>query len=195
MRIYANKDNQPAEYSAENVPYKAKHVIPVSMKGYKEGDFAMIMGFPGRTNRYITSPAMELQMQNINPIQIKLFGKKLETWKKDMNADTKVRIQYSSKHASLANSWKYYIGQNEGLERLNVIEERKKEEAAYTSWAKSNDSNKKYADVLSDYAQAVNGYKDAVAQVFYLSLAGKSCEASSLIRYANTDPFIFFGIS
>jgi hypothetical protein len=185
MRIYANKDNKPADYSPDNVPYKAKHVIPVSMKGYKEGDFAMIMGFPGRTNRYITSPAMELQMQNINPIQIKLFGKKLETWKKDMNADTKVRIQYSSKHATLANSWKYYIGQNEGLERLNVIEERKKEEAAFTAWAKSNDSHKKYANVISEYAQAVNGYKEAVAQVFYLNYAGKSCEASSLIRYAN----------
>jgi hypothetical protein len=93
LRIYANKENKPAEYSPDNVPYKAKHVIPISMKGYKEGDFAMIMGFPGRTNRYITSPAMELQMQNINPTQIKLFGKKLETWKKDMDSDTKVRIQ------------------------------------------------------------------------------------------------------
>jgi hypothetical protein len=185
MRIYANKENQPAEYSPENVPYKAKHVIPVSMKGYKEGDFAMIMGYPGRTNRYITSPAMELQMQNINPIQIKLFGKKLETWKKDMNADTKVRIQYSSKHASLANSWKYYIGQSEGLERLNVIEERKKEEAAFTAWARSSETTKKYADVLNEYTLAVNGYKDVVAQVFYLSLAGKSCEATAMIKYLN----------
>lgn len=185
LRIYADKDNKPADYSPDNVPYKAKHVIPVSMKGYKEGDFAMIMGFPGRTNRYITSPAMELQMQYINPIQVKLFGKKLETWKKDMNADTKVRIQYSSKHATLANSWKYYIGQNEGLERLGVIALRKKEEEAFTAWANSSPEHKKYASVLKDYEQMVNGYKDIVAQLFYLNFAGKSCEASYLIRYIN----------
>jgi hypothetical protein len=185
LRIYANKDNQPAAYSPENVPYKAKHVIPVSMKGYKEGDFAMIMGFPGRTNRYITSPAMELQMQYINPTQIKLFGKKLETWKKDMDIDEKVRIQYSSKHASLANSWKYYIGQNEGLERLNVIASRKKEEDAFTAWAKSNESNKKYAEVLTEYSKAVDGYKDVVKQLYYLNYAGKSCEASAMIKHLN----------
>jgi hypothetical protein len=185
LRIYANKENKPAEYAVDNVPYKAKHVIPVSMKGYKEGDFAMIMGFPGRTNRYITSPAMELQMQYINPIQIKLFGKKLETWKKDMNADTKVRIQYSSKHASLANSWKYYIGQNEGLEKLNIIAARKKDEDAFTAWAKSSDSNKKYAEVMNEYNQAVNGYKDMVAQVFYLTYAGKASEALGMTKKLN----------
>ncbi len=185
MRIYADKDNKPAAYAEDNVPYKAKHVIPVSMKGYKEGDFAMIMGFPGRTNRYITSPAMELQMQYINPTQIKLFGKKLETWKKDMNLDTKVRIQYSAKHASLANSWKYYIGQNEGLERLGVIAQRKTEEEAFTAWAKSAESNKKYAEVLSEYNKIVAGYKDVISQLLYLSLAGKSTEAASLIKYLN----------
>jgi hypothetical protein len=185
LRIYANKENKPAEYSPENVPYKAKHVIPVSLKGYKEGDFAMIMGFPGRTNRYITSPAMELQMENINPVQIKLFGKKLETWKKDMNVDTKVRIQYSAKYAKLANSWKYYIGQNDGLERMGVIAKRKKEEELFTNWAKSSESNKKYAEVLSEYSSLVEGYKDVVAQLFYLNFAGKSCEASSLIGYLN----------
>jgi len=185
LRIYANKDNKPADYSKDNVPYKAKHVIPVSMKGYQEGDFAMIMGFPGRTNRYITSPAMELQMQYINPIQIKLFGKKLETWKKDMNVDTKVRIQYASKHATLANSWKYYIGQNEGLERLDVIATRKKEEEAFTAWAKSSESNHKYADILNEYNQAVNGYKDVVAQLSYLNYAGKSCEAAAMIKHLN----------
>ncbi|HRG60159.1 MAG TPA: S46 family peptidase [Bacteroidia bacterium] len=186
LRIYANKENKPVEYSPENVPYKAKHVIPVSLKGYNEGDFAMIMGFPGRTNRYITSPAMELQMQYINPVQIKLFGKKLETWKKDMNADTKVRIQYSAKYAKLANSWKYYIGQNEGLERLGVIAERKKEEAAFTAWAKSSESNKKYADILTEYTNAVDGYKDLIAQLFYLNMAGKSCEAAQMIRQLNS---------
>lgn len=185
LRIYANKENKPAEYSPDNVPYKAKHVIPVSLKGYKEGDFAMIMGFPGRTNRYITSPAMELQMQYINPVQIKLFGKKLETWKKDMNADTKVRIQYSSKHATLANSWKYYIGQNEGLERLGVIGQRKKEEEAFTTWANSSESTKKYAGILKEYSSLVDSYKDVVAQLFYLNFAGKSCEASALIKYLN----------
>lgn len=184
LRIYANKDNKPAAYAADNVPYKPKYVIPVSTKGYKEGDFAMIMGFPGRTNRYITSAGMELQMKYINPTQIKLFGKKLETWKKDMDADPKVRIQYAAKYATYANSWKYYIGQNEGLERLDVIKKRKSEENAFTQWAKSSPDNSKYENLLSDYEQAINPFKEILDQLFYLNFAGKSCEATALMRPA-----------
>ncbi|MCC6252898.1 MAG: S46 family peptidase [Bacteroidia bacterium] len=182
LRIYANKDNQPAEFSVDNVPYKPKHVIPVSLKGYKEDDFAMIMGFPGRTNRYITPAAMEMQMKNINPTQIKLFGKKLEIWKKDMDADIKVKIQYAAKYATYSNSWKYYIGQTEGLERLNVIETRQKEEDAYKAWANSNQQTKKYATVIDEYTQAINNYKNSIQEILYFSFAGRSSEAASMIN-------------
>jgi hypothetical protein len=184
MRIYMNKDGKPAEYSQDNVPYQPKHVIPISLKGYKEGDFAMIMGFPGRTNRYITSPAMELQLENINPVQIKLFGKKLDVYKKDMDDDVKTRIQYSSKHASLSNSWKYYIGQTEGLIKSDVIETRKKEEAQFVLWANANESTKKYATILSQYKTQVESYKGSIEELYYIILAGKSSEAIDLIYLA-----------
>jgi hypothetical protein len=182
MRIYTAPDGSPAEYSKDNIPFKPKHVLPVSLKGYKEGDYAMILGFPGRTNRYATSSSMKMIMEKQNPVQIKLFGKKLETWKKDMDADTKTRIQYASKYARISNSWKYYIGQNEGLERLGVIDQRKKEEADFQKWADSSPENrKKFGNVISDYEKAVDGYKDLFVQNLYLNLAGRGSEIFGLI--------------
>jgi len=182
MRIYTAPDGSPAEYSKDNVPFKPKHFLPISLNGYKEGDYAMILGFPGRTNRYATSSSMKLIMEKQNPVQIKILGKKLESWKKDMDADTKTRIQYASKYARISNGWKYNIGQNEGLERLGVIEQRKKEEAEFQRWADSNPELKsKYGSVLSDYEKAVEGYKDILVQNLYLNLAGRGSEIFGLI--------------
>ena len=189
MRIYAGKDGKPAAYSPDNVPYKPRHVLPVSLKGYKEGDYAMILGFPGRTNRYAVSESLRLIMEKVNPIQIKLMGKKLETWKKNMDANTKVRIQYSSKYASSANGWKYYIGQNEGLKRLNVIGSKKKTEKAFQQWVEGDaERTKKYGSVLSDYENAIKAYEGIVAQQLYLVLAGKSCEALRMV--SSVEPLI-----
>jgi hypothetical protein len=182
FRIYADKDGKPAEYSPDNVPYKPRHFLPISLKGYKEGDYAMILGFPGRTNRYATSPAMRLIMEKNNPTLVKLFGKKLETWKKDMNSDLAIRIKLSSKYASLANSWKYYIGQNEGLKKLNVIEERQKEESAFLAWANAKPEYKeKYAGIFDEYNKAIKGYENIVVQSLYLNFAGRSSDAMRMI--------------
>lgn len=187
MRIYTAPDGTPAEYAKENIPFKPKHVLPVSLNGYKEGDYAMILGFPGRTNRYATSSTMKMIMEKQNPIQVKLMGKKLEMWKKDMEADTKTRIQYASKYASTSNGWKYYIGQNEGLERLGVIEQRKKEEAEFQRWADSSpETKKKYGTIISDYEKAVEGYKDIFVQNLYMNLAGRGSEVFSLIAPLKT---------
>jgi|694.fasta_scaffold36572_6 hypothetical protein len=182
MRIYMGKDGKPANYSADNVPYKPRHVLPVSLKGYKEGDYAMILGFPGRTNRYAVSESLRLIMEKSNPVQIKLNGKKLETWKKNMEANTAVRIQYSSKYASTANGWKYAIGQNEGLKRLNVIANKKKTESEFQKWADADaERSKKYGSILSDYDKAIKSYEAIIPQQLYLALAGKASEALRMV--------------
>lgn len=182
MRIYTSPEGKPADYSKENIPYKPKHFLPVSMNGYKEGDYAMILGFPGRTNRYATSSLMKMIMEKQNPIQIKLLGKKLEVWKKDMDADTKIRIQYASKYASTSNGWKNYKGLNEGLERLGVIEQRKQEEVEFQRWADgSADNKKKFGNIISDYEKVVESYKDVMVQNLYLNLAGRGSEVFGLM--------------
>jgi hypothetical protein len=189
MRIYSGKDGKPANYAPDNIPYKPRHVLPVSLKGYKEGDYAMILGFPGRTNRYAVSESLRLIMEKTNPIQIKLTGKKLETWKKNMEANTAVRIQYSSKHASSANGWKYAIGQNEGLKRLNVIGQKKKTEADFQKWVDADaERSKKYGSILSDYDNAIKAYEGIIPQQLYLTLAGKSSEALRMV--ASIEPLV-----
>ena len=121
FRVYMSKDGKPAAYAKDNVPYQPKRHLSISLKGYKEGDFAMVMGYPGRTNRYAFSRELQNAVDQVNPALIKLNGKKLALMKADMDKDLAVRIKLASNYASLANSWKYYIGQNEGLKKLNVI--------------------------------------------------------------------------
>ncbi|MBL7943623.1 MAG: S46 family peptidase [Flavobacteriales bacterium] len=149
MRIYADADNQPADYAATNVPYRPKHSLPVSLDGVKDGDFSMIMGFPGSTDRYLTSWGVKQAVELSNPAYIELSGMKLETWKQHMDADPKVRLQYAAKYASTANGWKYYIGQNKGLKRLDVQGKKEKLEDEFTAWVESDPSNKaKYGKAL-----------------------------------------------
>lgn len=175
LRIYAGKDNKPAAYSTENTPYKPKHSLPVSIKGVKENDFAMIMGFPGRTNRYITSQEMKTSLEKTNPVLIKLLGKKLETWKKEMDKSEAVRIQYSAKYAQTANGWKYYIGQNEGLERLRVLDEMAVREQKFQAWANNND---KYKNVLPNINKSYADNEKLTVLNLYLNLGALSSEAA-----------------
>jgi len=141
FRIYAGPDNKPAAYSTSNVPYKPRHFLKINVGGVKKGDPAMVMGWPGNTDRYLTGHEMEVQAEKINPLYIKLFGKKLEVIKTYMDADPAVKIQYASEYARTANAWKYFIGQTEGLAKLDVIEEKKQQEKAFNAWvAQSNKS-------------------------------------------------------
>ena len=181
MRIYTAKDGSPADFSQENIPFKPKYSFPVSIKGYKEGDYAMVFGFPGRTNRYITASAMEVNLNTLNPAMITLFQTKLETWKKDMDKDEKIRIQYASKYASLANSWKYYIGQNKGLVKLNSLAERQKEEDGFQKWAEANnDTKQRYGNVLANLKQANTENKESYLMATYAQVAGYGSEAITL---------------
>ncbi|MBK9934437.1 MAG: S46 family peptidase [Cytophagaceae bacterium] len=125
FRIYANKNNEPAEYSGENVPYKPKHFLPVSIKGIKENDFTFVYGFPGRTNEYLPAIALEKTLKETNPARIEVRDLILKNWDEKMRSEEAIKIKYASKYASLANYWKKWIGENQGLERSNAVKKRK----------------------------------------------------------------------
>jgi hypothetical protein len=149
FRVYCGKDGKPAEYSKDNVPYKPKHFLPISMKGINKEDFTMTFGYPGRTDRYLTSYGVDQAVEMSNPAIVKIRTKKLDIMKKDMDASDKVRIQYASKYAQTANYWKYFIGQTKGLKRMNVSAQRAKDEAAFQAWADANPARKAtYGNVL-----------------------------------------------
>ena len=138
FRVYAGKDNRPAEYSEENVPYKAEKWLDVSLKGIEEGDFGMIMGFPGSTERYKTSYEIDYMMEVDNPQRIYIRGERQKILREWMNSDQAIRIQYDSKYASSANYWKNSIGMSRGIEKLNVRDKKAAQEAEFQAWANAN---------------------------------------------------------
>lgn len=167
FRVYADKNNNPAAYSASNVPYKPKHFLPVNIKGVEDGDFSMVMGYPGRTERYITSYDVDLRINETNPAVVKLRDARLTSMRKYMRQDPGVNLMLASKYASIANYWKYYIGQTEQLKRLNVVNDKKREEREFAKW---NEQNKKgYTDVLNDYATIFAEYKPYAKHRVYMN--------------------------
>jgi len=150
FRVYCATDGKPAKYSKDNIPYQPKEFLPVSIKGVDKGDFAMVMGFPGQTERYMTSFGVKEKIDILNPAAIKIRTKKLDLMKKDMDASNKVRIQYASKYAQTANYWKYFIGESKGLRKLNIIEQKQELEKQFTDWLNASpDRQKLYGTVLS----------------------------------------------
>lgn len=155
FRVYSSKDGKPADFSKENIAYKPKHHLPVSAKGVKENDFVMIMGYPGTTDRYLTSYGIQNAINYKNPTIVNVRDKKLETMRTFMFADPAIRIQYASKYASTANYWKYYIGQTKQLTNNKVGDKKKMLEDEFAAWvAKDQNRNAKYGHVLSDISQA-----------------------------------------
>ena len=138
FRVYAGPDNRPAAYSPENKPYQAEKYLKVSIGGVKEGDFAMVMGFPGSTERYMTSYEIDYMLGVSNPQRIFIRGERQQILAEDMAASDKVRIQYASKYASSSNYWKNAIGMSRGIERLNVKARKQEQERSFDEWAKRN---------------------------------------------------------
>ncbi len=156
FRVYSGRDGKPAEYSEDNVPLKPKHYLPVSLKDRKMDDFAMVMGYPGRTNRYMTSWEIKELMSITNENRIEIRGQKQDILQRDMRADEKVNIQYASKYASSSNYWKYSIGQNLGLKRLGILAKKQQEEAEFTNWVNADTLRKgKYGHALNFIREAV----------------------------------------
>lgn len=155
FRVYTDANGKPADYSPNNVPLKPRHYLPVSMDGVNKGDFAMIMGYPGSTDRYMTSWGVDQAINIYNPTIVKIRAKKLAIMREDMDASHDINIKYASKYASTANYWKYYIGQTRGLKRLNVFDDKKKIEADFTAWVNADATRKaKYGNVLPDIENA-----------------------------------------
>ena len=175
FRIYTAPDGSPATYSKNNVPLKPKHFLPISLNGVKPGDFAMVWGFPGSTNRYMTAPELEFRMAHYYPPLINAFGKKLEVWKKHMNANSDVRIKYASNYAMIANSWKYFIGQTRGVKNQHVVAEKKAYDAEFQKWADENPERKaKYGDVLKKISEVYAGQATSIEHLIYASITGPS---------------------
>ncbi|HPG33048.1 MAG TPA: S46 family peptidase, partial [Lentimicrobium sp.] len=168
FRIYADAQGKPADYSKNNVPLKPKHHLPVSLNGYDKGDFAMIMGYPGSTDRYLTSWGVELAIETSNPTIVKIREKKLAIMRKDMDANREVGIKYASKYAQTSNYWKYYIGQTRGLKRLKVLEDKQAIEAEFANWVNANAAAKAtYGEALSDIETAYKTIGAYTLQRYY----------------------------
>ncbi|MAP01214.1 MAG: serine protease [Flavobacteriales bacterium] len=149
FRIYSDKDNNPAAFAEDNIPYTPKHSLPISTAGVKQGDYAMILGYPGSTDRYLTSLGVQQAVQIEQPARVKVRRMKLDIMEEGMNKEQKVRIQYASKHASVSNYWKYFIGQSEQLVRNNVFAKKEAIEKKFLSWAaESDDRNNKYGNAI-----------------------------------------------
>ncbi len=158
FRVYMGPDGKPAQYSKDNVPLKPKHYLPVSIKNLQKNDFAMVMGYPGTTTRYMTSYEVDEAMKITNANRVKIRGARQEIWMKDMMADPKVNIQYASKYAGSSNYWKFSIGQNAGLTRLRTAEKKAAFEAEYMKWVNADPARKaKYGNALSLIENAVKG--------------------------------------
>jgi hypothetical protein len=158
FRVYMSKDGQPANYSPDNVPLKPKHYLPVSVKGVKEGDFAMILGYPGRTARYMTSYEVQEVLTITNPNRIKIRDAKQQLMLADMLADPKVKIQYASKYSGSTNYYKKAIGESASLKRMKVAERKRETEEQFTKWiAQDPGLQKKYGEALSLIQKSVEG--------------------------------------
>ncbi len=151
FRVYSGEDGKPAKYSAENIPLKPKHHLPVNIKGVKEGDFAMIMGYPGSTDRYLSSFGVQQLIDKKAPTVVEVRDVKLATMKAQMDKKEKVDIMYSSKYAQTANYWKYYQGQGEQLKTNKVVDRKTQLERQFEEWySKSPEREAKYQNALKD---------------------------------------------
>ena len=161
FRVYSAPDGSPAEYSPANVPLKAKNHLKISLKGVKEGDYTMIMGYPGRTTRFQTSPELKHQIEQ-NDIRIAARTIRQNVLLEDMLADPKIKIQYASKYSSSSNGWKKWQGMKLAFDKLDIIGRAEQEEADFLKWVYSDKKLKaKYGKAVDDLAAAVEAGREA----------------------------------
>ena len=203
FRIYAGKDNKPAAYSPQNVPYHPKKHFPINIKGFKEGDFTMVFGNPGSTQRYIPSQAIDLILNQSDPAKVAIRTTKLNIWADEMKTDPGVRMQYASKYVSNANYWKKWQGEIKGLERLDVLNEKKREEKLFQEWVQADPERlAKYGTILEEFEKlyaefkplqaAYDAYTECIfrgSDIFSLALRIENTESrSSNTTLASANP-------
>ncbi|MDR1739872.1 MAG: S46 family peptidase [Bacteroidales bacterium] len=150
FRVYADSNNKPAPYSENNVPYKPKQFLKISLNGVKDGDFAMVLGYPGRTDRFLTSFGVRNEIEVTAPSVVKVRGAKLDVIDKFAADNDKIRIQYSAKRARISNYWKYYIGAEKQLRKNNVFQTKQKQEREFLEWAAIAPNGSKYSEALAE---------------------------------------------
>lgn len=171
FRIYAGKDNKPAPYSKDNVPYKSKKYFKISTAGIKEGDFALTYGYPARTQQYLLSDAVDYILNYSNPAKIKLRTMRIEEMQKARKSDPAIRIAYASKEAGVANSWKKWQGENLGLERLKTISKKQAYEREFEKWAQDKPQYKTLISDMREQYKLVRDY-DFVADYINEAIGG-----------------------
>ena len=185
FRIYAGKDNQPASYSPENVPYKPKKFFKISIKGIQPEDFTMVLGYPAKTQEFLPSEAIRQIMEQGDPDKIKIRDLKLGILAADMDKDAKVRIQYAAKYQTTSNAWKKWQGEVKGLRRLNAVETKQKFETDFSNWI-GDDSvrQKKYGNVLPQLEQLYTELAPYTkAYDYYSEIVQRGTDLFSIISY------------
>jgi len=177
FRIYADKNNRPADYSVDNIPYKPKYFFPISIKGIKENDFTMVMGYPGRTQEYLPSFAVEQIMNTLNPAKIEVRDAALKVQDGFMRKDNAIKIQYASKYAGIANYWKKWIGETKGLKKSNAIAIKQQFEAAFQEKVRTAGKEAEYGNLLKDFEKNYSEIKDyALARDLFTEVALRNSE-------------------
>jgi hypothetical protein len=180
FRVYTSKDGKPAKYNADNIPMKPKWFLPVSLKGYKDGDFAMIYGYPGGTNRYETSFGIKLKNEIDNPSLVHLRDVRLRDMYEQMIKDPAIKLKLAENYASVANYWKFYDGETKQLEKYHVYEAKQKDEAKFSEWAKDKPQ---YQNVMSDYAKNYDAWTPFAKERVYVI---EGILGSPLAEYASS---------
>ncbi len=184
FRVYSGPDGKPAQYSKDNIPLKPKYWLPVSLKDLNIGDFAMILGYPGRTQRYATSYEVSEIMNIQNPNRIKIRGIKQEIWMADMVAGQKVDIQYASKYSRSSNGWKYSIGQNNQLKNLNAIAKKQQIENQFNTWTNADAGRKaEYSEALNMIRSSIEGRAEFQNAYQYLNECMEGCELLGFTQF------------
>ena len=180
FRIYMNKNGKPADYSADNIPYVPKYFLPISLKGINDGDFSMIFGYPGSTNRYETSFGVKLKIDIENPFTVSLRDARLKLMMTEMLKDPANKIQLASYYAQVANYWKFYQGETKQLIKYNVFEQKQKDEAAFEAWAKGKPE---YDNLFADIKKAYDNWRPYAKQRVYIS---EGILGSPLLAFASS---------
>jgi len=170
FRVYAGADGKPAAYSPDNVPLKPRHFLPVSLRGVEKDDFAMIMGYPGSTDRYMTSYGVNELLEIDLPTRVKIRGEKQEIMRRHMYANQAVNIKYASKYAGSSNYWKNSIGKIAGIKRLDVVARKLEQEQRFTQWVNAESERKtKYGNALQLISSGIDANKDFNLVGMYLT--------------------------
>ncbi|MBL7916810.1 MAG: S46 family peptidase [Bacteroidia bacterium] len=178
FRVYMSKDGKPAEYSPDNVPYKAKHFLPISIKGLKDGDYTMIYGYPGGTNRYETSFGVKLKTDVENPSLVELRDVRLKFMLEEMKKDPAVKIQLAGNYAYIANYWKFFDGESKQLLKYKVYEQKQKSETEFNAWAKGKPE---YENLFADIAKTYESWSPYAKHRVYIR---EGILGSPLVAYA-----------